>query len=281
MSSNTDTEAIDSHVHIWTSDFVRYPLDSAFSRGDLAIPRFLPEDILSHTQPHGVGRILLIQMNYYGTDNSLLLDTIRLDPGRFRGLAVVDEDDEDLASAMRRLRTAGVRGFRVIALDPVIKLAERPGLLNMLAQAGEDQLAIGFLTAPEILPELDQVCARFPDTAIVIDHVARIGMNGPIAPGQVDSLCRLARHTKTFVKLSAFYALGNKKPPHDELAPLIRRLYDAFGPSRLMWGSDAPFQTMSGSYGDSIDFIRNRLPFLSDHDKNWILRDTAAGLFFS
>jgi predicted TIM-barrel fold metal-dependent hydrolase len=281
MTAEWKSDAIDSHVHIWTDDFTRYPLDSGFKISDLAVPRFLPEDVLSHAQANGVGRILLIQMSYYGFDNSLLLDIIRLDSAHFRGMAVIDENGEDLAFVMRQMRAAGVRGFRVVALDPAIGLMERPGLRKLLARAGEEQMVIGFLTAPELLKDLLDVAVRFPDTTIVVDHMARIGMNGPITPEQVDLLCRLAHHPKTYVKISAFYALGSKKPPHDDLAPAIRRLYDSFGPSRLMWGSDAPFQTIHGSYKDSLDLIRFRLPFLSDHDKNLMLREAAAGLFFS
>lgn len=281
MTAEWKTDAIDSHVHIWTDDSSRYPLDSHFKVRDLAVPRFLPDDILSHAQANGVGRILLIQMSYYGLDNSLLLDAIQVDPEHFRGMAVIDENREDLAFVMGEMRAAGVCGFRVVALDPAVRLMERPGLQNLLARAGEEEMVIGFLTAPEMLNDLFDLSARFPDTNIIVDHMARIGMNGPMAPEQVELLCRLAHHPKTYVKLSAFYALGSKKAPHDDLAPMIQRLYEVFGPSRLMWGSDAPFQTTYGRYNDSIELIRSRLPFLGDHDKNLMLRETAAGLFFS
>ena len=281
MNADWKTGAIDSHVHVWTDDFARYPLNIRFQSEDMAIPRFGPEDILSQAQVNGVSRVLLVQMSYYGFDNSLLLDTLRADPEHFRGMAEIDENQDDLPTVMRRMREAGVRGFRVVALDATSRLAERPGLQKMLSEAGRQQMVLGLLTAPEILPELEEVCAGFPETAIVIDHMARIGMQGPIASEQVAWLCRLARHPKTAVKISAFYALGGKKPPHEDLAPMIHRLYDAFGPSRLLWGSDAPFQTIGGSYKDSLEVIRMRLPFLTDQDRTWILRDTAARLFFS
>ncbi|HEX6544655.1 MAG TPA: amidohydrolase family protein [Bryobacteraceae bacterium] len=272
--------AIDSHVHIWTDDFAHYPLDVEFAPADLAIPRFMPDDVFSHALANGVDRVVLVQMSYYGSDNSLMLDAIRLSPERFRGIAVIDENRADLLATMGRLRKCGIRAFRVMAIDPALRLLDRPGLRNMLDQAARHEMAIDFLTAPEILPELDRLCEQFPDTSIVVDHMARIGMNGPIVDKDVKALCSLAHHRNTAVKISAFYALGEKRPPHDDLAPMIRQLYGAFGPSRLMWGSDAPFQTMYGSYGDSIDFIRKRLPFLTEQDQDWILRGTAERLFF-
>lgn len=273
-------DAIDSHVHIWTDDFAHYPLDAAFTPIDLALPRFTTEDVLSQALTNGVDRIVLVQMSYYGCDNSLMLEAIRLYPNRFRGIAVIDENRADLGDVMQRLRGCGVRGFRVMAIDPSVKLSERPGLRNMLEQSASHGMAVDFLTAPEILPQLDYLCGQFPDTPIVVDHMARIGMNGPILDADVNALCRLADHRNTAVKISAFYALGQKRPPHDDLAPMIRQFYNAFGASRLLWGSDAPFQTMSGNYRDSIDFIRHRLPFLTDQDKDWILRGTAERLFF-
>jgi predicted TIM-barrel fold metal-dependent hydrolase len=82
------------------------------------------------------------------------------------------------------------------------------------------------------------------------------------------------------VKVSAFYALGEKKPPHLDLAPLIKRVHEAFGPKRLMWGSDCPFQVQSETYSDSISLLRDHLDFLSTEDKEWMLHRTAEETFF-
>jgi predicted TIM-barrel fold metal-dependent hydrolase len=66
------------------------------------------------------------------------------------------------------------------------------------------------------------------------------------------------------------------------MGPLIRRVRDAFGPQRVMWASDCPFQVDPGhNYRDSIALIRDRLDFLSESDKTWMLRGTAEKVFFS
>ena len=64
------------------------------------------------------------------------------------------------------------------------------------------------------------------------------------------------------------------------LKPLVRRVYEAFGSDRLMWASDCPFQVVDHTYEDSIALIRDRLDFLSDTDKEQILRKTAEDFFF-
>jgi predicted TIM-barrel fold metal-dependent hydrolase len=102
-----------------------------------------------------------------------------------------------------------------------------------------------------------------------------------VRDSDVDRLCRLARHKNTHVKVSAFYALGQKKSPYTDLAPMIRRLRDAFGADRLMWATDCPYQVQQGhTYVDSIELIRSRLDFLSPEDRQWLLRKTAERVFF-
>ena len=126
------------------------------------------------------------------------------------------------------------------------------------------------------------MCRKFPQTPVVIDHFARIGADGQIRAADLDNLCRLARWKNVRVKLSAFYALGKRQAPHVDLGPMIRRLVEAFGPRRLMWASDSPFQVTGGhAYRDSVELIRSRLDFLSADDRRWLLRKTAEQMFFA
>src|SRR5262245_56304512 len=104
---------IDAHVHVWTDEFDRYPLASGYTPADMAVPRFLPEDILGHARANGVDRVLLIQMSYYRTDNRYMLDVIRNAPQTFRGIAIVDHHASGLVGQMRELKSLGVRGFRI------------------------------------------------------------------------------------------------------------------------------------------------------------------------
>ncbi len=80
--------------------------------------------------------------------------------------------------------------------------------------------------------------------------------------------------------MSAFYALGNRRPTHEDLIPLVRRVYDAYGPDRLMWASDAPPALIEESYEDQISLMRDRIDFLSDTDRDKIMRDTAERVIF-
>ena len=94
-------------------------------------------------------------------------------------------------------------------------------------------------------------------------------------------LLGLAKHKNTYVKISAYYALGKKKPPYLDLVPMIRRVFDAFGPKRLMWASDSPYQLVGDhTYRASINLLRNKLDFVSKTDLQWLLRKTAEKVYF-
>ena len=104
---------IDAHVHVWTDDVEKYPLADGFARAEMQPPTFFPEDIPAHARPCGVERVVLVQMSYYGFDNSYMLDVMSTHAGIFSGIAVIDMQAERPDDEMCRLATLGVRGFRV------------------------------------------------------------------------------------------------------------------------------------------------------------------------
>src|SRR5487761_61203 len=275
--------AIDAHVHVWTPDTERYPLAAGFRRDEMKPPSFTPEQLFEHARPCGVDRVVLIQMSFYGFDNSYMLDTMRRFPGVFSGVAVIDDPAPDPPAEMRRLAHRQVRGFRIYPRNPPAdRWRNGDGMRSMWKCGAEEGLAMCHLVNPAALAAIDRNCENFPDTPVVIDHFARIGVDGAMRDRDLDALCRLARHRKTYVKTSAFYALGAKKSPYLDLVPMVRRLLGAFGPERLMWATDCPFQVQEGhTYADSIAFVRDRLDGLSDGDRQWLLRKTAEKVFFS
>ncbi len=273
---------IDAHTHVWTSDTVRYPLAAGYRRDEMRPASFTLEEFFRHARPAGVTRAVLIQMSFYGFDQSYLLHEIAASQGDCVGVAVVDDEAPSPDAEMRRLAAAGVHGFRIYPRNrPVENWLSGPGMAAMWRCAADTGMAICPLINPHALPALDAMCEQHPDTPVVIDHFARIGVDGALSEPDLAQLCALARHARTHVKVSAYYALGRKQPPYDDLAPLIRRVYDAFGPERLMWASDCPFQVVDHTYRDSISLVRDRLDFLSAEDKDWILRKTAERVFFN
>ena len=275
---------IDAHVHVWTPDFDRYPIDvSRFSVNDMVPASFTPQQLLAECQPSGVERVVLIQMSFYNTDNSYMLDVIKNYPGVFSGVAIVDHQAVDLPAQIAALSTAGVRGFRISSRGEGTKnwLTDR-GMAALWTIAGRNGLNICPLINPKDFDVIDKLCGKYPETRVVIDHFGRVGVTGNIIPAELNSLCQLARHPNVHVKTSAFYALGKKQPPYKDLLPMLCRVIDSFSPQRLMWASDCPYQLQGKhSYQSSIDLVADHLKSLSRTDRRWILRDTAEKVFFN
>jgi predicted TIM-barrel fold metal-dependent hydrolase len=274
---------IDAHVHVWTPDVSKYPLAAGFKKQNMQPASFTPDELFRHARPVGVWRTVLIQMSFYRFDNSYMLDAIKTHKGVFSGVAVIDHEAARPQDEMRRLAKLGVRGFRIVSWgkDPA-RWLDGDGMQAMWRCGAEEKLAMCCLVNPDALAAIDAMCRKFADTPVVIDHFARVGVDGTSRERDLANLCGLARHKHVHVKVSAFYALGKKQPPYTDLAPMIRRLVDAFGPERLMWATDCPFQVQGNhTYSASLELVRDRLDFLTADAKEWLLRKTAQRVFFS
>src|SRR5271163_3930334 len=104
---------IDAHVHVWTPDNAHYPLAGGFKKEDMQPASFTPEELFKHCKPAGVDRINLIQMSYYGFDNSYMLDMIAGHKDVFSGTAVIDPEGANPAKLMGEIAKKSVRAFRV------------------------------------------------------------------------------------------------------------------------------------------------------------------------
>ena len=275
---------IDAHVHVWTKDLQHYPLAKGYKRENMQPPSFTPDELFKHTKPSNVARINLIQMSFYGFDNSYMLDMIRTHKGRFCGTAVIDPRQNRPEREMERMAKIGVRAFRIhprLSKLPAAKWLQLDGYSRMFAAGAKHNMAMSCLIDPDCLPELDRMCRKYPNTPVIIDHLCRIGVDGTIRERDIKALCNMAQHKRVMVKVGAFYALGKRKAPYLDLGPLIQRVVQAFGANRCMWESDCPFQVVGGHrYADSIDLVRTRLKFLTKQDKNWLLHRTAQEFFF-
>ncbi len=272
---------IDAHVHVWTDDYARFPFAGGQGQGTVEPRVFLPGDILAHANPCGVDRVVLVQMSYYTTDNSYMLHVIEEHPGVFSGIGIVDPTAAKPDREMIRLKDRGVRGFRISPGKAPESWLDGDGFERMFRAGGDHNLAMCPLINPAALPALERQCERFSQTPVIIDHLCRIGADGEIREHEVTSLCALARFPNVMVKVSAFYALGAKTEPYHDMLEVIRRVVDAFGPQRLMWASDAPYQVQPPfTYAASVELIAAGLDDLAADDRARILGGTASDFFF-
>ncbi len=283
-SSEKMTNCIDAHSHIWTPDIKLFPLAKGQTLKNLNPGSFTAEELMKIARPNGVNRVVLIQHHiFHGFDNSYLIHAAKQYSGTFKIVGMIDDQKPGVAQTMKNLLKQNVTGIRVL---PFIRGTENwllgDGVMEMWTTAAETGQNICCLINPSDLPSVNKMCEKYPDTPVVIDHFARIGGDGQIRKSDLDNLCDLAKHKKVTVKISAYYAFGKKKAPYLDLGDMIKRLCDSFGPERLMWASDCPYQlTGDNTYSASINLIREKLDFLNQNDKEWILQKTAEKVFFS
>jgi predicted TIM-barrel fold metal-dependent hydrolase len=271
---------IDSHVHVWVQDADKYPVPKDVDVSDYDPPNFLAEDILKHAKPAGVDRVVLVQIGTYASDNRLMIHCRQQHPDVFSIIGMIDRDSPRLIEEMEELKGQGVLGFRIAGTpgDPE-KSLQSPGYDQLFEAAVKTGQSICPLTMPDGHPDLVAICERHPDTTVVIDHMTRMGERSPINDDEIATVCSMSKLPNVYVKISRLHALGDQPGNHDDLLPMIRKVIDAFGPERLLWGSDAPYQVVSENYEDSLSVVRDKLG-LSDADRDQILFKTAEKLFY-
>jgi L-fuconolactonase len=283
VSADDETHPwIDAHSHIWTTDLKKYPLRDNQSIDVLQPRSFTDEELMAIAAPEGVGRVVLIQHHpHHGFDNSYLIDTWKKSPDKFRIVGQIDDTKPGVAQLMKDMLMQGVTGFRIGPRGDRSNWLDGDGMHQMWKTAVQTRQNMCCLINPSDISATREWCHRYPETPVVIDHFARIGMDGMIRDSDIDELCGLAAFPLVRIKISAYYAFGRKQPPYHDLVPMIKRLFECFGPDRLMWASDCPYQLGGqNSYKASISLIRDHLAFVNQEERRKLLRSTAESTFF-
>lgn len=290
MPNQSTPRIVDAHIHVWTNDFEKYPLASSVKEEDLRrwpkqipgsnLPSFTPEDYFSYSRQVDDVRINLVQMIWYDTDHSYILDLIANNPDTYAGTGIISLDDPEPDKTMIELSKRGCFAFR----EPPSKL-EHPAFEKLFTAGAEHELALSFNMGVDLLPKLDRLCQRFPDTPVILDHVCHVGIKeAEYSKSDLESLLSFSKHKRVLVKIGPLQALCSRRAPYFDVLPLIQEIVGAYGAHRCMWESDSggPI-TMSNpdtDYPASIALIRDHADFLTSSEKNAILWETAEGFFF-
>jgi predicted TIM-barrel fold metal-dependent hydrolase len=222
--------ACDSHAHIISAD-PAYPMVDNRSY----TPPPAPEDkYLAMLAANGMSRGVAVQVSIYGTDNRVMLESLRRHPDRLRGVAVVSDDVTE--RELRDMHEAGVRGIRFnvlfgggVSLDIMERLAARIAHLGWHMQ---------FLLDARELPALMPRMRRLPVPG-VIDHMGHMPVAlGTSHPG-FQALLALVRDHGWWAKLSGAYRISEDFPDYRDVVPWACALIAA-APDRMVWGSDWP-----------------------------------------
>jgi L-fuconolactonase len=121
------------------------------------------------------------------------------------------------------------------------------------------------------VPDAQKLIEKFPDLTVVIDHMADCPLD---KPQELEKLIALKRYPKVFVKISHTWSLSKQEYPWRDSQEQVKRLHQAFGPQRLMWGTDWPVSERHSTYTQALTSVRDEMKFLNDEDKSWMLSKT-------
>jgi predicted TIM-barrel fold metal-dependent hydrolase len=269
---------VDSHIHVWQFSSARYPWQP--------LANVTPDDEwpveseIEAMAKGGLDKGILIQPSMYSFDNRYLVDCGRRFPDKFRLVGLVDPRTDRLEADIEILAAEGVRGLRLAAmLRPDIPWYNDRRADRLWQKAGELKMILGLLVTPAQVGLATETIRRFPETRVVIDHLAR--------PDKIDDpdrllfqdLLALACFEQVYIKVSALGFMSQEPYPHGDMLALVRQVFDKFGPGRMLWGTDTPMSQDPARLSAALDLIGIALPGGSPPERAQITGGTAAQLF--
>jgi predicted TIM-barrel fold metal-dependent hydrolase len=227
------------------------------------------------------GALLVSPWAVYRFDPSYCVEIRKVHPGRFALVTPIDPTDPGVADTVAAwAATEGAVGIRIMLAmlsdDPA-----DPGVNRALAAAAQYGLPVNLYCAGR-LDQLGQLAARHPYTVLLIDH---LGLQQPILTqaaaepfADLPNLLALARYDNIALKISGACTLSREPFPFNDLWDPLRRMFDAFGLERCMWGTDWTRATALVSFKDSVEAFRVT-DSLSDSERALLMGETLARIY--
>ena len=227
---------------------------------------FLPEDLKPLLASTGFHGSVAVQARQCLEETRWLLELA--DRHEFIRAIVgwVDIRAKDLSQQLKALarhpKLAGIR--HVVHDEPDDEFMLRPEFRRGISRLREFDLTYDLLLFPKHLRAAVRLVEEFPEQPFVLDHIAKPKIGERLLPQWRDGIEELAALQNVYCKLSGMVTEARwKQWRPEDFWPYLDVVFEAFGPDRLMIGSDWPVCTLSGDYGSTmqivIDYLR-RVP---------------------
>ncbi len=229
----------------------------------------------------GVDRAVIVPPAWAGENNAPALAAAEKYAGRFGVMGRLDpyapESRERLEHWLETPHMLGIRmsGRWSTSTKQIQDVLEDPEVEWYWETCERVGVPLMVLTR-EFVSRLGPIAQRHPNLTLIIDHLSvQQGDTVAQAFGALDDMIALARHPGVRVKVGNGPNRSKQSFPFEDVHPYLRRLYDAFGPRRLLWEADIT-QLTRNTYAECLRLWQEGLPFLSADDKDWILGRSAA-----
>ena len=235
LNFDVPARACDCHVHVF-GDPQRFPFSS--SRTYTPEPASVKEMRILHRALHK-DRVVIVNPSVYGTDNSCTLDAVKQLGSSARAVAVID--DKTSEAALDEMDRAGVRGIRI---NLETSGQADPAVARQHLQAGVERIKGRKTWHLQVYARLSVIegtrdlieAAPIP---VVFDHFGGAKAALGVAQPGFETLLKLLRSGKAYVKISGAYRSSTLGPDYPDVVPLAKALV-AENPQRILWGTDWP-----------------------------------------
>ncbi len=274
---DTETMRIDAHQHFWMYSEREYGwIDDSMA----ALRRdFLPADLKPELERNGFQGCVAVQARQTLEETRWLLELAEHAPFILGVVGWVDLRSPRLQFELESLavnpKLVGVR--HIVQSEPDERFLLQPDFLRGIAMLEEFDLAYDILIYTRHLPVATEFVTKFPRQRFVLDHLAK----PPIKSGAIDVWARgiqgLAAFSNVYCKVSGLVTEADWqawKP--EDIRPYLDLVFECFGPSRLMTGSDWPVCTVAGSYSRVMNLTKDYLGKYAEKERNAVLGENAA-----
>lgn len=266
---------VDTHVHCFSGkNDARFPYHPrAPYRPE---PAATPQQLLQCMDEAGVDFAVIVHPEPYQDDHRYLEYCFDTGKSRFKGTCLVFSDrPESMAKLPDLAKRRPIVAVRVHAYAPDrLPPFGKPELRELWRIAGAHGLSVQIHFEPRYATGYEPLIKEFSDVKVIIDHLGRPFQG---TPGEHEVVVRWSRYSNTVMKLSAIPA--STAYPHRDIAPIIKRLTQEYGPERVIYGGGFGAEATGKSYRAAIEQARSHVSFLSTGDQAKLFGENAARLF--
>ena len=267
---------INGAEHAWVLNDPRFPLNQRLSNcpSSAATREYSMEHLLSQMGTYGIDKVVISHVCTYGTDNSYPAHILKQHPSRFAAIGLLvgyrlhrPGDPENPGRLERLVKEQGFSGLRLSTIyDKDVVWMNDPLSYPLWKKAEELGAVFNIFLAPNQISQVADMAQRFPGVKIVIDHFAMLDITRPESEGIVP-LLGLGRFPNVSIRTS-LHNPSREQIPYRDMWPYLRRVYDRFGPRRMIYANFYELLIM-----------KDLIPFFTAEDKKWILGGNAMEIY--
>lgn len=273
---------VDAHQQYWDPTRGDYDWPAAGYRTLNRV--FGPAELAPLRARTGVARTIVVQAAQTLDETRYLLGLAGFEPsiaGIVGWVSLSDSHTPNVVAALARdSKFKGVRPTLPgeLAHDRWVDEAGRVASIEALI---EHDLAFEADVSPRRVPLLESLARRFPRLRIVVDHGATPSIRRGAAGWQpwARAIERLARMPQVHCKLSGLANDSELGWNAETLRPYVDHLLAAFGPERLMWGSDWPRLNLNGDYIRWHSIAKDLLAAVAERERSAVFAENAVAFY--